>query len=49
MAGRKNMTLHDKEISIKLNFEKIERYAMSGGSLSPQHGGSSGCGWRNGL
>jgi hypothetical protein len=22
---------------------------MLGGSLSPQHGASSGCGWRNGL
>jgi hypothetical protein len=24
-------------------------YLLGGGSLSPQHGASSGCGWRNGL
>jgi hypothetical protein len=24
-------------------------FPMLGGSLSPQHGASSGCGWRNGL
>jgi hypothetical protein len=27
----------------------VETAAMLGGSLSPQHGASSGCGWRNGL
>jgi hypothetical protein len=27
----------------------MELLSMLGGSLSPQHGASSGCGWRNGL
>jgi hypothetical protein len=28
---------------------KVFSYPMLGWSLSPQHGASTGCGWRNGL
>jgi hypothetical protein len=39
-------------VSILINFifkNPVFPHAMLGGSLSPQHGASSGCGWRNDL